>query len=70
MLSIYDALQHRKTAQTDASALTDTIVAKILARSNAGAIPQAKIVQIVYATLQTFDKPGATHYLAYHPQSR
>lgn len=66
MLSIYDAVKHRKTAQTDASALTDTVISKVLARANAGAITQAEITQITHATLKAFDAAAATHYLAYH----
>ncbi len=69
MLSVYDALRHRKTAQTDASALTDTIISKVLTASDAGSVTQGMITDITARTLKAFDNAAATHYAAFHPSS-
>jgi transcriptional repressor NrdR len=67
LLSIYDSLKHRKTAITDATALTDTIFSLVLSRSKQPVIQRNSIVDASLEVLNRFDKVGATHYGAFHP---
>lgn len=66
-LSIYDSLKHRKTAINDATALTDTIIAKLYPLMTNGSFENQVLASITVQTLQHFDKAAATHYAAYHP---
>ncbi len=66
-LSVHDALKHRKTAISDAMGLTDTIINKVCAATQAAVIDQGDLVETAGAILKRFDKAAATHYLAYHP---
>ena len=67
-LSIYDACKHRKTGAADASALTETVLGKLLHLSaKDGVIPRNALVSVVSETLQHFDMAASVHYLAYHP---
>jgi transcriptional regulator NrdR family protein len=66
-VDIYEAVRHRKTALDDATALTDTIITRILARADAGNVPSTTISQLTHDTLSAFDHAAATHYQAYHP---
>lgn len=66
MISVYDAVRHRKTAQADATALTDTIIAKILAVADAGGITRNNLTQITLGVLAAFDTAAASHYAAFH----
>ena len=70
LVSIYKCLLHRKTAQTDATALTDTVISKVHSNSNKVAINRDLVVNIVIDTLSKFDKPSAVQYTAYHPVAR
>lgn len=67
LLSVHDSLKHRKTALTDASALTDTIVARILHQTASASVEAAAIATICHAVLVHFDTVAATHYAAFHP---
>lgn len=67
LLSIHDSLRHRKTALTDAIALTDTIVSQVLAQQSGADVDVQVIVQISQVVLWRFDKVAATHYAAFHP---
>jgi transcriptional regulator NrdR family protein len=67
LLDIHAAVLHRKTAQNDATALTDTVIARILPQSSHGSITTIQIIEIVQQTLSAFDHAAATHYTAYHP---
>lgn len=70
-LNIYDACKHRKTGVADASALTETILGKLLKLdANDGVIPRDTLVSIVSETLNRFDKAASVHYLAYHPYNQ
>ncbi|HEU4966197.1 MAG TPA: hypothetical protein VFT53_01795 [Candidatus Saccharimonadales bacterium] len=66
-LSIYESCRHRQRAITDATALTNTIIAKLYrAQDEPGAIYRDTIVMIVSTTLKAFDPIACVHYLAFH----
>lgn len=65
--SIYDSLRHRKSALSDATALTDTVIAKVLGLISDGRIEGTVITQQASAILKRFDQAAAVHYAAYHP---
>jgi transcriptional regulator NrdR family protein len=64
--SVLHAVGHRKTHVADASALTDTIIAKLLHSTTVATIEPAEIVDVVHATLVRFDTAAAVQYQAYH----
>ena len=63
LFSVHDALRHRKTAVKDASALTDTVISKVLASKSAD-ITKNELTAITYETLSCFDKLAADIYKA------
>jgi transcriptional repressor NrdR len=65
-LSVHFSLQHRKTALTDATALTDTIISNVLALTSDPVITSQTLAEQCHAVLSRFDKVAATHYKAYH----
>lgn len=65
-LSIYRSSEHRKTAVDDASALSDTVIAKLIRTSTESVIPAHKLAQLVYDTLKNFDHASAVQFAAYH----
>ncbi len=67
-LSIYDACRHRKTAISDATALADTVLGKLLpAYVSRGVIQRTDIVGVTSEVLKRFDAVAQVHYLAFHP---
>ncbi|MCA9331750.1 hypothetical protein KC968_02300 [Candidatus Saccharibacteria bacterium] len=66
-MSIFDSLKHRKAAIHDATALTDTVLNKLLPYMQNISINKLEIKKIVIDTLLKFDKVAATHYQAFHP---
>lgn len=66
-VSIYESCKHRKDAQTAASALTDTVIGKLLPMVSQAAIERAQIVTTAATVLGRFDKAAGVHYAAYHP---
>lgn len=66
-LSVYDSLKHRKTAQKDATGLTDTIISTLYALMNNATLNKSNIVATTIKTLSRFDRAAATHYEAFHP---
>jgi transcriptional regulator NrdR family protein len=67
LLSLYKSCEHRPTALTDASALTDTVIARVRSHARDGVILSSDITKEVFHTLQRFDKAAAVHYRAFHP---
>lgn len=67
LLSVHDSLGHRKTALRDATALTDTIIARLLPLADNGILLREQIVTITTTTLEHFDTPASVQYAAYHP---
>lgn len=65
-ISVYEALKHRKTADRDATALTETIIRQ-LSRDGYPIKKRAAIVAATHGVLARFDQAAAIHYQAYHP---
>ena len=65
-LSLHNSLQHRPTALSDASALTDTVIQKLRGEVRNGSIRAHTITQVVQVALNRFDKVASVHYQAFH----
>ncbi|HET9174078.1 MAG TPA: hypothetical protein VFN56_02225 [Candidatus Saccharimonadales bacterium] len=59
-------MQHRSTAVQDASALVDTVIARLLTQMQHSAIEDKNIATTAYLVLLRFDKAAAIHYQAFH----
>jgi transcriptional regulator NrdR family protein len=70
LISIYDSLRHRKTAVSDAGALTTTAIANITALAENGVIQRDSLIEVIAAILDRFDSVAATYYRAFHPETR
>jgi transcriptional regulator NrdR family protein len=66
-ISLYQSLQHRKTALSDANALTDTIMQKLAQQIIDGVIASTTVTSITQVALTRFDKAASSHYQAFHP---
>jgi transcriptional repressor NrdR len=66
-LSVYQSVAHRPDAIRSASALTDTILTKLLAQLTHASLDRKMVVKTVATVLRRFDKAAATYYEAYHP---
>lgn len=66
LISVYDSLKHRKTALTDASALTDTIISACLPKFDKGCLQKSQLTDITHQILDRFDKSAGVHYRAFH----
>ena len=66
-LILYEACRHRKTAQSDATALTDTVLSKLWSRVASASLTREQIVSTAADVLKHFDRAAASAYLAYHP---
>jgi transcriptional repressor NrdR len=66
LVSVYESLKHRKTALTDASALTDTIITTLMPKFASGQIDNQTITAVAKGVLSRFDDAAAVHYQAYH----
>lgn len=65
-LSLYTSLQHRPTALTDAAAITDTVIKKLLTTAQVGLLQPSQIIQAATVTLHRFDMAASVHYQAFH----
>ena len=66
-LSLYNSCRHRPTALSDASALTDTVVKRLLdVVDQNGGLEDSAIARTVQVALNRFDKAASSHYAAYH----
>jgi transcriptional regulator NrdR family protein len=68
-LSIYEACRHRSKATLDATALTNTVISKVITCNigSQGAIQRNELQRIVRETLEAFDHVAQVHYTAFHP---
>lgn len=66
LLSLYSSLEHRQTALSDASSLTDTIIKKLQGHVQGGRIWAGTIVQTALVALNRFDKAASVYYQARH----
>ena len=64
--SIHDSLKHRKSPVYDATALTDTIINKVVTIITNPKLDTSIIRDICHDTLQKYDSVAATHYAAFH----
>ena len=64
--SLLKALGHRRTAVEDASALTGTVIARLLQNGTNAAVSPSEIVKTVILVLEPFDKAACVQYRAYH----
>lgn len=69
LVSLYNSLRHRKTALQDATALTDTVITRLLAQNHSQTLHTPLIVQTVAQILDNFDTAAAVQYRAYHPSA-
>jgi len=65
-LSLYKSCQHRSTALTDAGALTDTVIKKLLKTAADGQLTAKQIQQAAQVALNRFDSAASVQYAAYH----
>jgi transcriptional regulator NrdR family protein len=65
-LSIYKSCEHRKTAITDSSSLTNTVIKRMISYANTGIIDAPKIKQVTQTALNRFDRSASVHYHAFH----
>jgi transcriptional regulator NrdR family protein len=65
-ISLYRSCEHRPTALSDASSLSDTIISQLLPKVENSCIPLPLIQQQSYLTLKRFDQVAATYYKAYY----
>ncbi len=67
LVSIYRAVGHRQTALSDAGALTDTIIAQLLAEAaTAARSARERSPWATLRALQRFDTAAGVQYQAYH----
>lgn len=66
-ISLYNSLEHRKTALSDAGALAATIMQHLAPTVINGRIAADEIRQAAQAVLDRFDTAASTHYRAFHP---
>jgi len=66
-ISIYESCKHRKDAPRAATALTTTVLSKLLAQIETASLSREKVIDVSSIVLKHFDKAAATQYLAYHP---
>jgi transcriptional repressor NrdR len=67
LLDVFSCLKHREAAVSDATALTDTVLSRLVAQTQDPVIPREMVVQTVTEVLKRFDKSAAVQYVAYHP---
>lgn len=67
-VAVLDSLRYRKTAVTDATQLTDTILSRLASCfDETGAVDRQKLVGLCHSVLARFDHPAGVQYAAYHP---
>ncbi len=65
-LSLYRACQHRPEAASDASALTETVLQKLVKNLSNGLLSNRDIAAACRSVLQNFDKAAVVQYEAFH----
>lgn len=67
-LSLYQSLGHRKDAINSSTALTSTIIGRLINKKyvSDGAISTASISKVAHEVLKRFEPLAATTYKAYH----
>lgn len=65
-LSVFLSLSHRKTALTDATSLTDTILNTMLTRNGSGMVQSTELIEITSIIIKHFDQAAYTYYATHH----
>ena len=65
-LSIHESCKHRKTALSDAQALTETVISQVLPNLADGIVPAEILRRTASQVLGNFDRAAQTHYSAFH----
>ena len=65
-VSLLQALGHRNDAVAASSALTATVIAKLVQAAQDAQINRVDVVRVSYEVLAHFDAAAAIHYQAYH----
>lgn len=65
LISLYEALKHKKTADIDAKYIYDTVIAKLAAK-NTPELPAELITRTAHDILRRYDKVAASLYLVTH----
>lgn len=68
-ISVYFSLKHRKTALSDARAITDTIISAVGKQINGAEVDLILITSKTCEVLKRFDRAAAVHYQAYYMNS-
>ena len=70
-IDVYESLKHRDDAVDAASALTQTILGKLMRQRQAKSsrIEPSEIASTIHDTLKRFDRYAATNYHAFHQKS-
>lgn len=66
LLSLNNSCRHRPTSLSDAAALSDTIIKKLLQKHLNTPISSRLISQVSQVALNRFDKAASVHYAANH----
>ena len=66
-LSVFESLRHRDDATASATAITDSILARLFASSTSATLTKTCIIQNTFEVLTNFDMAAKVHYAAYHP---
>lgn len=64
--SVLQALGHRQNAPEEATAITTTVIGKLLQRSSSTQLSKEAIIQQTASTLDAFDRAASVSYRAYH----
>ncbi|MGI9028092.1 MAG: hypothetical protein ACR2FM_04625 [Candidatus Saccharimonadales bacterium] len=65
-LDVYNSVSHRKTALSDSTKLTDTIIGALISLHTGGILSTALIITTTRATLKRFDPAAGVYYAAHH----
>ena len=65
-LSLYKACEHRKSALTDAGAVTETVINKLRMHVTHGAVTSRTITTVAQVALNRFDEAASVSYQAFY----
>lgn len=66
-VSVYESCKHRKDAAEASTALTATILGKLLHKIESATLDRVQVISVTTEVLRRFDKAAAVQYQAYHP---
>lgn len=65
-ISVYNSLSHRKTAQSDATELTDTVILQLIELHTGGIASGQTLTATTLQVLNRFDKAAGVYYQAHY----